>query len=135
MRKLPASEVSLLIHTAGFVSAVWLLVPMRTGVHSSELGDAALAGWIGLPFLLAALATFVLRRSQGGVWALTTISLVNWMIVAGSVYYEHVVRRPDSQAGFLFVALPILELLGTGVGIALAAVIAGTVRRSVDTGT
>lgn len=122
-----AFGISMLMHGVGFASAGWFLTGMWLAEHNA--GVAATLGfvcWMGLPFALCAAATLWLRHSAGAVWALACVSLVNWMIAMGSVYYEHVVMRPESQGGFLFVALPLFELLGTLVGTVLAAIVAWT---------
>lgn len=128
-----AVRSSMLMHTVGFFSAVGLWVHLwgtaRHGI-AQELGFVA---WIGSPFLIAAAVTFWLRRAPGAAWALAAVSMVNLMIAVGSVYYEHIVMRPDSQSGFMFVALPLFELFGTAVGVALAVVVARTRVRQMDT--
>lgn len=121
-----AFNASLLMHMVGLVSAAAPLGYLWSLGHSGSLREAAVLAWVALPFLIGAWFTFWLRRSKWASWALASVALVNWMIVVGSLYYEHLVMRPDSQAGFLFVALPLFELLLTFVGIVLAAVVVHT---------
>jgi hypothetical protein len=122
------------MHAVGFATAVGMLSQLWDMAHRATLLQLGFVAWIGSPFLIAAAVTLRLRRSPGAAWALAAVSMVNWMIAVGSVYYEHIVMRPDSQGGFMFVALPLFELLGTAVGVALALVISMTRMRSVGSG-
>jgi len=121
-----AFNASMLMHVVGLASAAAPLAYLWGLGHSGTLRGAGVVAWVGLPFLIGAGVTLWLRRSEWASWALASVALVNWMIVVGSLYYEHLVMRPDSQAGFLFVALPLFELLLTFVGVVLAAVVART---------
>ena len=124
---------SMSMHAVGFFSAVGLLVHLWGTTHHGVAQELGFAAWIGSPFLIAAAVTFWLRRSPGAAWALAAVSMVNWMIAVGSVYYEHLVMRPNSQGDFMFVALPLFELMGAAVGVALAVVVARTRVRQMDT--
>jgi len=126
MKNRSAFHASMLMHLVGLASAAAPLGYLWSLDHSGSLREAGVAAWVALPFLIGAAVTLWLRSSRWASWALASVALVNWMIVVGSLYYEHLVMRPDSQGGFLFVALPLFELLLTFVGVVLAGVVAHT---------
>lgn len=126
MKNRSAFNASMLVHMVGLASAAAPLGYLWSVGHSGTLREVGVVAWVALPFLIGVGCTLWLRRSQWASWALASVALVNWMIVVGSLYYEHLVMRPDLQAGFLFVALPLFELLLTFVGVVLAGVVAHT---------
>lgn len=134
MKNRLAFSTSMLMHGIGLATALWLLTQQWRAVHGGADPSTGFLLWIGAPFLICAVAAVGLRQSSGAVWVLAAASLVNWFIAGGSVYYEHLVMRPTSQGAFLFVALPVLELVATFIGTVLASIVAFTKAQTVSSG-
>lgn len=126
---------AMLIHGIGVVSAAGPLAYLWSLNHSAGWGEFGFALWVELPFILGGLLTWRRRNSPGACWVLASVSLVNWMIGIGSLYYEHMMMHTESQGKFLFIALPMFELLGVLVGAVLAAVVAWTRARPIGAST